>query len=278
MKKVIIIIFTLLKIGYGQEVIFSFPQLNSNEFSKSLENKNILIIGEWHGTNETPDFVFKLIQALKDQHIKVSLGLEINEEYQNDIDRFIKTGDISIIKKCGFFDKNNFTGGRSSKAMVELIENIRKLKEINVFCFDMNSKKKILTSNDRDSMMATTINKNISNGINILLMGNFHARIKKGHDQNTDIKPVAYLLKNNYGFGNKIISLNTYFRKGTVWNCTDDGGCKIRAIYASPEIEKNYARKNFIVFLNSSLEKTEEFGYDGFIYFEESTASLPLNE
>jgi len=134
---------------------------------------DVVWFGEMHGTNESPLFVGDVVCALSaDRKNKIQLGLEIWHTEQNAIDRFLEDGDKDKLLKGPFWAQHD---GRSSTAMVELLDRVRWLvrggAKIKVVAYDVTS------APDRDQAMAIkVIGARSEFAIFIGLSGNIHSR------------------------------------------------------------------------------------------------------
>jgi hypothetical protein len=93
----------------------SFPEGLAN-FLKDIK---IIILGEIHGTKQVPELFAKMVQSVADENSRTLVILEINQSSQSSIDRFVKSGDESVLQQDEFFYRK-YQDGRSSKAMVKL--------------------------------------------------------------------------------------------------------------------------------------------------------------
>jgi hypothetical protein len=263
-------IFTILTIliaptVYGQKKVFDLSKLDSINFKKYIVDKKVIVVGEMHGTTEVPLFVLQLVRQLKEKGKSLTVGLEIESNYQKDINAFLKRGDFNKLLKLDYF---KFPDGRTSLAMGELIKGLREIKGIRVVCFDIASG--LGTGVNRDSLMGVNLSKNYDNGKMIILTGNLHANLKEGYWR-PNFKSAVYHFNKRENFGDKLISLNTYFGGGTIWNCMQDG-CKERAAGSNSNLKQNYGLLNFI----EIYDGIHPSGYSGFIYLDKVTASKPL--
>ena len=151
------------EMSLAQEAVFSFQGNELAEFYRGIDQKKIVVLGETHGTNEIPLFLFDLIKTCQSVSGRIAIGVEVNENYQRDIDDYMRTGNIQILRNSGFFN-TEFKDGRSSQAVALLLNNIRGLNRVRVFCFDND----IRIQHNRDSVMAENISKNLAQGVGIV--------------------------------------------------------------------------------------------------------------
>ncbi len=237
----------------------------------ALKEYKAILLGEIHGTNETPEYVEGMVDLWLSKGQKVLLGLEIYGVEQTTIDSFMRTGDFAIIKKMRFFN-TKFKDGRSSIAMSNLIKSCYGKANLKIVCLDITSPGAL----NKDSMMAVCINNALKSNpgyVLISLTGNIHNKI----DSNQFGTPMGYYIyriANSTFAKQEIISLDIMFDHGTAWNCSPDCGVHQQSGYT------------YTVFLHPKMME-EKCSYDSFfemtedglafLFTETATASLPLN-
>ena len=262
----LIFIFTLLTCAttYRQTRLFDLNKLDG-DFDSFLSQKKVIVVGEMHGTTEVPQFVLHLMELMSDKNSPLTVGLEIERNFQKEIDAFLINGDFDKLLKLDYF---KYPDGRTSVAMGELIKGLRKIEGIKVVCFDIESG--LDAGVNRDSLMAVNLNNNFTDGQMIVLTGNLHANLKEGYWR-PNFKSAIHHFNRMKNFGDQLISLNTYFGGGTIWNCMKDG-CKERDAGSNPAIRERFGLDNFI----GVYSEVHSSGYSGFVYFDKVTASMPL--
>ncbi|MGE5106153.1 MAG: hypothetical protein ACM3H8_01290 [Sphingobacteriales bacterium] len=250
---------------HGQKKIFELAKLDSANFGKFIEDKKVIVVGEVHGTTEVPQFVLQLAKLLKKKTGQVTIALEISSNYQADIDNFLEHGDFEKLKELDYF---KYPDGRTSVAVGELIKGLREIGGVRIICFDVEWG----TANTatRDSLMGLNLSKKYRNERMIVLTGNIHANLMEGYWR-SGFKSAIYYFKEINGLENNLISLNTYFGGGTIWNCMQDG-CKERDAGGSPLGSEYDGLTKFIEIYG---DKNTD-GYSGFVYFNRVTVSKPL--
>jgi hypothetical protein len=193
----------------------------------------MLLFGEMHGSIEGPAFVGEVACAYSKDG-PTALGLEIRGVEQAAIDRYLDS-DGGAEARSGLLAGTFWTkypDGRSSAAMVDLIERIRVLRgqgrPLQVFAFDL------LSEGDRDAAMADAIRAYHAAHPHtriVALMGNIHASqtpMKRGDGTIitsasllTDLDPVSMLL---------------LYRSGTIWACMP--GCGVHPVQSKWGMEK----------------------------------------
>src|SRR5882762_6288734 len=132
----------------GQTKLFDLTKLDSGDFKNFIAEKQIIVVGELHGTTEVPLFVLQLLRQLQENQKKLTVGLEIPINHQRDIDNYLKTGDFDKLLTLDYF---KYPDGRTSVAIGQLIKCLRDIKDLRVFCFDIDTG--LGAGVNRDSLM-----------------------------------------------------------------------------------------------------------------------------
>ena len=184
-----------------------------------LERGAILWFGEMHGTEESPRFAGDVACHAAHEG-SVQLGLEIPNAEQARIDRYVRSAgdatDRAALLQGEFWREHD---GRSSEAMVALIERVRVLRvagaAIDVVAYD------VPWAPDRDAAMAELVGRvRDPKAIFVGLSGNLHSRRTKGTPWNPDLVPmVAHLVAH----GLAVTTFDVAANGGTFWGCISDG-------------------------------------------------------
>lgn len=259
------VIILLTQQAHGQVKIFHLNKLDSANFRNFIASKKVIVIGEMHGTTEVPLFVLQLVRQLKKDQKRLIVGLEIPINHQKDLDSYMKTGDFEKLSKLEYF---KYPDGRTSVAMGELIKGLRTIRKIKVVCFDTPANTPIQAN--RDSLMGVNLASIYKSGQMVMLTGNLHANLKEGYWK-PEFKSACFYFNKIERFNNELISLNTMFGSGTIWNCMTDG-CREREAFGNP----NYALKKGPPNYMAVYEGPQSNGYSGYVYIDKVTASKPL--
>ena len=179
----------------------------------NAEAGSVWWFGEMHGTQESPAFIGDLACAIAQGDHHVQVGLEIWASEQNAIDSFMQNGDRARLLKGPFWAQHD---GRSSVAMVDLLDRVRWLKRagalVDVVAYDITDKP------DRDQAMAIKVlSARDAKGVFVGLSGNIHSRKKQWNET----KPlVSHLVDAKLNVRTHDVSASG----GTIWACiaTDD--------------------------------------------------------
>ena len=183
----------------------------------------MLLFGEMHGSLEAPKLISDLACSLSKSH-ETAVGLEIDSRDQPKIDVYLNspgaTEDVEKLTSSYFWQKGK--DGRSSAAMLDLIENIRQLRieghPVSVFAFDDQPGSEL----ERNVAIANGIRRFHSTHPNvqiIALMGNVHAMQAEMTTSDGPLVPSGALLSDL----NPVSILITY-PSGTIWACMPDCG------------------------------------------------------
>jgi hypothetical protein len=169
--------------------------------------------GEMHGTQESPAFIGDVACAVAQADHHVQVGLEIWASEQAAIERYLDNGDRARLLAGPFWAHHD---GRSSVAMVELIDRVRWLRKagakVDIVAYDITDKP------DRDEAMAIKVlASRDAKGVFVGLSGNIHSR----KTQWNEVKPlVSHLVDAKLNVRTHDVSASG----GTIWACmaTDD--------------------------------------------------------
>ncbi len=195
------------------------PQLFS-----AIDGKRLVLLGEVHGTNELPGLGLQVITKLAEKK-PLLVGLEFPMEIQPQIDQFMKTGDVKILKGTKFFTDAEYHSGRGSVAMVNLLVSLRDLPLVSVFCFDIPFG---FNGHNRDTEMARNILAIASQQPDqsiLIYTGNIHSRLTPGAPWDPDFKTMgAEILSLSEGRFTLQNSASIYLRydQGSAWQCIQE--------------------------------------------------------
>lgn len=219
----------------------------------------LTVFGELHGTEETPGFVGDVAcYAVRSGHA-VRVGMEFPKNLQPSVDAYLSSEgskeDVEQLLEGRFW---NTEDGRSSKAMLGLMEKVRVLKragkDASIFFFDIS----VMHLGGRDAGMARNIlsaMKESSEAVYLVLVGNLHART------NSERRMGWHLAR-----GCKdMVSLNVGHSGGTAWLWTSEGRGPTSIGGRDSGSERFIER----------FSAPDENGYDGIFHIGTVTASPP---
>jgi hypothetical protein len=188
----------------------------------------IVMLGEMHGSREIPGFTGNLAcRAAVAGHAVV--GLEIPRVEQAALDRFLASNgsprDREALVRGAHWHRAE-QDGRSSQAMVDLIERVRALRQqglaVEVLALD---NEKYGAWNDRDAGMARTILERAAAApasFVVTLTGNLHNRVTPGLPWDASLVPMGVHVKAGHA---RALSLDVRYEGGATWMCEPDGSC-----------------------------------------------------
>lgn len=225
----------------------------------------LLLFGEMHGSKEAPALIHGLACGVSEKQA-VAVGLEMPSQDQARLDAFMasdgKADDVDTLLATDFWQQGR--DGRSSAAMLELIEDLRALKQagrpVTLFAFD--------------DQPGTQLERNvaIANGVRrfreahpqmriIALMGNVHAMSASMWAGDRMLAPSGSLLADL-----NPVSVLVSHPAGTIWACMP--ACGVQSLPASRDeavpgfhegaVMGGYSRSYRLVSLTASPPATEK--------------------
>lgn len=214
---------------------------------KATDGHRIVLMGEMHGTRETPALVGALIERRVAQGRHEVLALEMDRAEQPRIDRYLASDGASAARQAllaGEHWVDVHHDGRDSVAMLELIERMRRLRAVGhvvpVVAFDRQG------PHERNRDMADELRETAARFPRaqlLVLSGNVHAMTRRPPWTMTDEdgKPIEAPMSAGRYLGDlHPLSIDIGARTGAFWACMA-GRCRQQAVRASngpaPEID-----------------------------------------
>jgi hypothetical protein len=151
------------------------------EAISNLLPSHLLLIGDYHGTNEIPQIVYSIVEQLASQS-KLRIGFEFPVDIADKVALFMKTGDRNILRQTQFFRDSTYHSGKGSSQMIALLDKLRGLANAEIFCFDVPNGDSS-DSAHRETKLAKNVLKAYRmrpDARTIIYTGNLHSRITKG--------------------------------------------------------------------------------------------------
>lgn len=192
--------------------------------SEPLMQAGLVMLGEMHGSNEIPAFVGGLACHAAVRGLEVHVGLELPLAELEALERFLagERSDATMLLQGEFWQRAE-QDGRSSAAMLALLERIRVLKragvDVDAFAFDRAPQ---ATWNERDAAMAAEILARVEaepDALVITLSGNLHSRATTGLPWDPAAVPMAQHVR---AARPDARTLDLRHRGGEVWACWMD--------------------------------------------------------
>lgn len=234
-----------------------------------MDAHRVLLIGEIHGTVEAPGHVAELAQCVAAAGHAVRVGLEIPRDEQARIDQYLRSAGIGEDRSAllaGDFWQREYQDGRSSTAMLALIESLRRLAlkaDVGVLAFDQPSYARGDDS-EREAAMAALLEPALRAAADarwLVLAGNLHTRVSPGAPWDPDHQFLGYRLRSYQPYAVEFLGLG-----GSVYTCTDASAasCQQRVLPSSE-------RQSGLVLEDAVNER----GHHGLWLYPTSTAAPP---
>lgn len=189
----------------------------------AVPDARLLLFGEMHGSQEAPALVHGLACAISATQ-DVAVGLEIPSEDQPLLDAYMGSAggaeDARRLVSSAFWQQGR--DGRSSVAMLQLIEGLRALKQagrpVSLFAFDDQPG----TELERNVAIANGLRRfhNADPSVRIIaLMGNVHAMQESMWAGDGMLTPSGKLLADLHP-----VSVLVSYPAGTIWACVSTCG------------------------------------------------------
>lgn len=245
------------------------------KFGKS----HIIMLGELHGTGESPEALRQLVCSALQAGEPVRVGLEANWSQSEALNKAVTLPiDLAAILDSapamwGVHD------GRSSVGVLMLLEQIAIWKaaghEVSVFAFDGEPSEWASDSAEaiaRDETMARQVDLNLRNfdGVTILLTGSFHARKKAFVFGDETFVPMATLVTER-----PVLSLRMRHGPGEFWlhgNIQEDDGTVVDHI--GPYKTGGNASEHSVA-RRFDLQPSDDGNFDGYYNTGPITISEP---
>ena len=252
-----------------------------------LKSPATVLIGEIHGTLETPILVASLVRSARIERVPTILCVEISSAEQRALDRFLQS-DGREPAVAALLAGPHWSGddGRASVGMFAMIELMRRLnqqgEDVRVVAMDINVEvpnvdPKLITPKElerieaqvesRDRAMAEAVlaaRRQFPKSNVVVLAGNVHARMRKGVPWDEQYAPMGWHIAQALPGA---ISLNVEFSGGEAWVATDKG--------VGPSRMRGVDRGNdpFI-----ELFAKPQDGYHGTFYVGKISAARPVHD
>jgi hypothetical protein len=246
-----------------------------------LSPGGVLLLGELHGTKEVPAFVGTVGCHVASAGVPVVVGLELPREEQRALRRYLKSDGGKEARAAlveGSFWRRPHQDGRSSEAMVGLVERLRVLRaqglNVSVFAYDAPGQ-----GSQRSALMARRVlevRKAAPRSTFLLLGGNVNARTVRGTEWDETLTPMGWHLVRAKL---PVRSLDIRYSRGSAWGCNLGEEQKLTCGTA-PAVPPASRPNDKVIFRGprAFVELTPERsieGFDGVFYVGPLTPSPP---
>lgn len=207
----------------------------------AIGNRRLVMIGELHGTQETPALVGDVLDHFAARDRGVVLALEVSTQEQPRFDRYLASRGTAADRTAlleGAHWREVHHDGRDSKAMLDLIEHVRRLRTrgapVALVAFDGGG----TDMDTRNLGMAKVLRataKRFPTSTLLVLTGNVHAMTRRPTwEMVSDGKPIAPPMTAGRALADlSPMSIDVRGATGAFWACVD-GGCGARSL-ATPD-------------------------------------------
>lgn len=235
----------------------------------------VVFVGEHHGTNETPAFFGSLVCNALKANRSVHVAFELPESWSPLLEEFITTDESSMALSI-FLRRSKWNSyvekspdGRTSMAMVELIEYLRLLRQsgnrVAVSAFDTRMWQ--APRDFSDIGMAAMLTRNIERtaaDVTFVLSGEYHTRLVENTTPSKP-QPMAFLVaaaRPSLKVGSIVIT----YSAGSIWGCKSKSDCgelnqPVQVPLSPPKLTMRSER--------------DPLGYSGNLYVGAISASKP---
>jgi hypothetical protein len=207
----------------------------------------VLLLGETPGTHEIPAAAGALVCHLGRQGVALTFALELPRAEQARVERFLDCAGSAEDRRLllnGPFWHRTYQDGRSSTAMLKLLESVRAQRAaglpIEVLAFDTPA-----PPEKHDALMAQSLLAERTarpERMLVVLTGNVHARTVPGVQWDPTFRPLGHFLAQRE---KDLVSLDVDHAGGASWSCklAPDKRLQCGAARESPTLE---LRKRFL--------------------------------
>jgi len=221
------------------DAVFDCPKIGGLDYL--LDQPTVLLLGEMHGTVESPRFVADLLCNVVASGRSVAVALQLPETESGVVSKYLdsegskedRTELLTAARELTLYED-----GRFSEAIVGLVESIRALRaqggEIELHLF-VPSEVDSLTRQNLSSVerpMAVKVWEAIEEleaDLFIVLAGLTHSRVIRGSDLDPDFEPMGFILT-EWNPVWRLLSLALSHSGGTAWMCTTRNAIDCRAV------------------------------------------------
>ncbi|WP_211487048.1 hypothetical protein [Corallococcus exiguus] len=236
-----------------------------------------LLIGEQLGSNEVPEVVGHVVCQAAQSGLAVTLGLSIPDTEQARVNAYLSSPGAPADQDAlleGRFWTRTYQDGRSSRAVMELIDRVRALRaaglRVTVVAYDTD----LMNGSERDAALAQVWTKRRAvkpDEVQVVLAGNTHTQMEKGTQWDPSFTPMAHLMKEN----RSLVVLDMSYAQGTRWGCDLNRDSKlVCGIVGATPAPAVAARPGLSPYLQLRETAPNE-PFRGLLYVGRLTASLP---
>jgi hypothetical protein len=239
------------------------------------EPGSVVLFGETHGTQELPAFFGEAVCTTASSGLPVEVGIELPSADQGALDAFLASpggrADVEALIATPFWTRDT-QDGRSSQAMLALLERVRQLRAagltIHAFSFDLSA-----NGAEHEQGMAENIashTKAHPEALAMVLVGEVHSWKEKGAPWDPKFLPMGWYVREA---GIRVRSLGRSTPAGTQWSCLGKSMADLKC-EASTTPARNPSPSGRATGIEILPEPSKE-GFDGLFVTPSITSSPP---
>ncbi len=208
-----------------------------------LRSRDVVLVGEMHGTVESPAFVGRATCLALADGRSVTVGLEIPIEENARIRAFLASSGSASDRDAllgGAFWQAPFQDGRRSRAMLALLEDLRRTlragSPVHLLLLDSTA---FRGGSARDRAMAGRLRDAIAGAphdLFLVLTGNIHTRLRQGVPWDPSYEPMGFVLT-HLAPRLAIAALDVVYTGGSAWICESPqpASCGAKTLKGRPD-------------------------------------------
>ena len=235
-----------------------------------LRPGRVLLLGELHGTQESPAFALDVACHAAHAGVPIVIGLELDSGEQDRVEAYLRskgTDEDRAALVATHTWSRTYQDGRNSEAMLGLIDGARRLREdgrdVRVVLFDSPGAG---SAQARDRAMGAnlaTAAGSTTGGVLVALAGNLHTRVSRGRPRNPEFEPMGHVLAGKIT-AERIVALDVAHGNGTAWICAPECGVQ--------RLGGHHGDSRWAIEIDDA---TRPAGHDGWYHVGAITASPP---
>ncbi len=211
------------------DAVFDCPNVGGLDYL--LDQRTVLLLGEMHGTMESPRFVADLLCNVVASGRSAALALQLPEMESGVVSKYLDSEGSKEDRTellAGARELSLYEDGRFSEAIVGLVESIRDLRaqggEIELRLFvpsdvDSLTRQNLSTVEWPMAVKVWEAIEELEADLFIVLAGLTHSRVIRGSELNPDYEPMGFILT-EWNPKWRLLSLALSHSGGTAWMCT----------------------------------------------------------
>ena len=207
-----------------------------------VRGSDVVLLGEMHGTVESPAFVGRMVCLALGAGRSVTVGLEMPLEEEPRVHAFLASPGSPADREAllaGAFWQAAYQDGRRSRAMLDLLDDLRRRSRggaaLHVLLLDSVA---FAGGAERDRGMAGRLAAAIAKApgdLVVVLTGNLHTRLRRGGPEDPILEPMGSVLR-GAAPRLRIAALDVSYGGGSAWICAtpDAASCGAKALTGKP--------------------------------------------